>query len=81
MHSNENDAREAGINKGWDHANYVDAYGPDPKTKPGEEGARGRMMPSWVNTPAMIRAYRDGFAVGQRRFKAGRYPDGTKIDD
>lgn len=72
-------ARAAGIGRGWDHANYVDAYGPDPVVKPGEDGAPGRVRPGWVRPGAQHRAYMAGWRLGVDRFKRGRYADGTRM--
>ena len=88
----ERDARRAGQEHGWDHANYVDVYGPGPKLKPGEPGAMAKRIPLCFSrerysngvqvlpggTPATYAAYKAGWAQGVRWFKAGKNYDGTK---
>lgn len=79
------DARRSGQEHGWDHANYIEAYGPGPKLKPGEPGAMAKtiphkyMMPYHVGgkrygsgTPSSQAAYKAGWAQGVRWYKAGK---------
>jgi len=79
-------AYDVGAERGWDHANYVDAYGEEEKPAPGEPGPRRRMCPSWIlnrryPTPPLLPHYNKGWDAGVRRFKSGRYADGTKVPD
>lgn len=73
-------AYDTGAERGWDHANYEDAYGKEERV-PGEPGARRRMCPGWCDTYDLLPSYNRGWGAGVRRFKAGRYADGTKIPD
>jgi hypothetical protein len=63
-----------GLDRGWDHANYVEAYGPqgNPNLVP---------YPGWVeNSSLEVRAaFRDGWEQGVDRFTEGLYPDGSPV--
>lgn len=88
------EARRSGQEHGWDHANYIEAYGAGPKLKPGEPGALAKTMPlkyartHYINsmpvgsgTFGSETEYRAGWAQGVRWFKAGKNNDGTKRED
>lgn len=91
------EAYEVGLSHGWDHANFVDAYGK-------EHDRRTPAVPScyqeitygsamyWSLTAAergaednkrrtQHREFTAGWSEGKKRFRYGKYPDGTKIPD
>ncbi len=57
--------REAGLNRGWNAANYANAYGGDPM-----EGVDDHV---YSGAPG----FRDAFRKGIERFKNGQNPNGT----
>lgn len=88
------EARRSGQEHGWDHANYIEAYGAGPKLKPGEPGAMAKTIPlkytmqHYINgkpvgsgTFGTQAEYKAGWAQGMRWFKAGKNNDGTKRED
>lgn len=68
----ENEAREAGRERGWNHANFVDAYNPY-RGKPFELYIPNRFI-------ALESFFRSGFEEGIDNFKEGLYADGTPIE-
>lgn len=74
-------AYDVGTERGWDHANYEEAYGKEETPAPGEPSARQRMCPAWCAGYPLNNPYNKGWATGVRRYKSGRYADGTKIED
>lgn len=82
------EAYEAGLERGWDHANYVKAYGVghDRRTPdyPGWLSLNDNQGAYGTNTSAERHAARAEFSVGwsdgRKRFARGQYPDGSKID-
>lgn len=70
------EGRESGIDAGWSNANFTEAYG-DPL--PGAESSLEARRGSYSDH------YRDGwligYPVGVKRFRSGRYTDGSKISD
>lgn len=65
-------AWEAGLNRGWDHANFVQAYGQ-------EHDTRRPDVPAHHADHAD--AFEQGWREGIKRYRAGRWQDGTKHDD
>lgn len=60
---------EMGVSDGWDHGNYVEAYGP---TAIPDDAA-----PGYVTNTA---EYFQGFLEGIQRYENGQYPDGSPRD-
>lgn len=90
-------AYELGCSRGWDHANFVDAYGPEHEKHkrdvdtPYEEIRDGHPL-YWSMTwqerrdenelRTLQRAqFMRGWTDGRKRFHRNQYPDGTKIED
>lgn len=63
----EQEAREIGLSRGWDHANYVEAYGGDPNEAP-EVPARFASVESFY-----LSAYEEGVTL----YLEGLWHDGT----
>jgi hypothetical protein len=90
------EAYELGLHRGWDHGNFVDAYGK-------EHERRGPDFPSWMGIDpnedgisyeerrsriyereariAQRDEFKRGWTDGRRRFARGQWQDGTKIED
>jgi hypothetical protein len=62
-----------GLDRGWDHANFVEAYGP-------EHGHNTPAYPGWVaNGSEEVReAFAEAWELGADRFNEGLYPDGSE---
>lgn len=90
------EAYELGCSRGWDHANFVDAYGKEHErrapdypswmgTDPNEDGIayeeRRRRIYQREDRLALRAEFKRGWTDGRRRFTRGQYPDGTKIPD
>lgn len=56
-----------GIDKGWDAANFAEAYGGDP-----ESGMD-------AHADSKTDGFADGYREGIKRFRGGLFPDGTAI--
>ncbi|MFE0021924.1 hypothetical protein [Amycolatopsis sp. NPDC059021] len=56
-----------GLERGWDAANYAEAYGGDP-----EEGIDNHV-------DSKTDGFKDGFREGIARFQRGEFPDGQAI--
>ncbi|MEU6362179.1 hypothetical protein [Streptomyces albidoflavus] len=65
----EGKAWEAGVENGWDHANFVKAYG--------KQHDRRQSIPARHEDHAD--AYRQGWSEGLKRFRYDRYTDGEKM--
>jgi hypothetical protein len=65
-------AWESGVHRGWDHANFVEAYGEEHDTRHPE-------VPGGYEEHAG--AFEQGWREGIKRYRAGRWQDGTKQDD
>jgi hypothetical protein len=62
-----------GLDRGWDHANFVAAYGP--------QGNPNQVAyPGWVeNGSEEVReAFREAWELGTDRFNEDLYPDGSE---
>lgn len=80
------DAYQMGIDRGWDHQNYVEAYGPtesnspdypaslEPDSRYGFSGPKGRERAEGR------RQFAKGWAVGRRYYRQNRWQDGTKME-
>lgn len=90
------EATELGHSRGWDHANFVAAYGKqhDRRTPdypgwlgidPNAEGIsyeeRRARIYQRAERVAAHNAFKAAWSEGRKRFARGRYPDGTKIED
>lgn len=90
------DAYELGCSRGWDHANFVDAYGKEHERKgpdfpghldddPEAPGIsfeeRRRRIYEREQCIAERAEFKRGWTDGRKRFHQGRYPDGSKIED
>lgn len=64
-------ATETGQSRGWDHANYVDAYGGDMDQEP-EVPARFGSVATYFTA---------GFAEGVERFQNGQSADGSPVEE
>jgi hypothetical protein len=90
-------AYELGCSRGWDHSNFVDAYGKEHEHKgprypshvlPIEYGSaeHWRLTPDDRFAESEIRPrlaaeFKRGWTDGRKRFHQGRYADGEKIED
>ena len=89
-------ARAMGRERGWDHANFVEAYGKEHERRgpdypsqlglnPNEEGItyRERHSRIWERNErvAARQAFSEGWTEGRRFFHQGKYHDGTAIED
>lgn len=89
-------AYELGTSRGWDHANFVDAYGKEHERRdPGYPGWMGidpnadgisyeerrRRIYGRAQRLAERAEFKRGWTDGRKRFHRGQYPDGTKIAD
>jgi hypothetical protein len=91
------EAYTLGCDRGWSHANFVDAYGKEHERKgpdyPShyldiEHGSTEFYRLSFdervterVLRPKLRAEFKRGWTDGRRRFHGNRYPDGTKIED
>lgn len=91
---NEQEARDLGRERGWDQANFVDAYGKEHDRRtpdyPGSmeldinaegisyEERRSRIYQREERI-ALSEAFKEGWTEGRKFFHQNRYPDGTKI--
>jgi hypothetical protein len=90
-------AYERGCSRGWDHANFVDAYGKEHERRGPDYPADYEDIP-WgsqqfyartfeertaesVIRPKLRAEFKRGWTDGRRRFHRGQYPDGTKIKE
>jgi hypothetical protein len=67
-------ATAIGLDRGWDHANFVAAYGP-------EHARTAPAYPGWVEkAPVAVReAFAAAWELGGDRFNEGLYPDGSAV--
>lgn len=67
-------ATAIGLDRGWDHANFVAAYGPD-------SGHNTPAYPGWVekSVEAVRTAFAEAWELGGDRFTEGLYPDGSTV--
>lgn len=91
------EAYELGCDRGWDHANFVDAYGKEHERRGPDYPARYEQIPwgspQWYdrtpddrraeNTlrPVLRQEFARGWTDGRKRFRQGRYPDGSKLEE
>lgn len=91
------EAYKLGCSRGWDHANFVDAYGKEHERKGPDYPARylpldyqsdewfrytkDERLAEYQIRPALAAEFKRGWTDGRKRFHRGQYPDGTKIDD
>lgn len=90
-------AYELGCSRGWDHANFVDAYGKEHERRGPDTPARYLPI-QWGSAefysmtrddrmaeaeirPRLAAEFKRGWTDGRKRFHQNRYPDGTKIED
>lgn len=91
-------AYDAGVERGWDHANFVDAYGKEHDRRTPDypswlsldttdqgfviSGVGSRMSSAEATKRIALRThFAEGWKEGRKRFRQGRYPDGTKIEN
>lgn len=78
------DWRELGIDRGWDHQNYVEAYGEEhdsPIDYPARLESDSRYGFGGPEASERVQDRRDfaaGWKLGRSRRKNGMYPDGTR---
>lgn len=90
----EREAHEVGLSRGWDHANFVDAYGKEHDTRKPEYPAylhvpmsrsgyypEGMTVAEMNDRLAARKVFEAAWKEGRKRFRLGQYPDGTKIED
>lgn len=85
-----------GADKGWTHANFVDAYGKEHERRgpdypgrlaidPNEDGIsyEERLARIYQRDERLAQRaeFAKGWTQGRRWFHQNRYPDGTKIED
>lgn len=88
-------AYELGLSRGWDHANFVDAYGKEHESRtpdyPGWMGTdpnaagitheeRQRRIYDRTARDEQRAEFKRGWTDGRRRFGRGQYADGSKIE-
>lgn len=69
---------DAGLNRGWDAANFADAYGVDP-AKGGKE--KQAATSSTEQTFYDSGEFLNGFQEGWELFDNDQYPDGSPMGD
>lgn len=89
-------ATDLGHSRGWDHANFVAAYGKqhdrrtpdypewlglDPNAKGISDEERHARIYQRAERVAAHNAFGAAWTQGRKWFSQGRYPDGTKIED
>lgn len=88
------EAYEAGLERGWDHANFVAAYGKEhdtrkpeypsflfvPKGPFGHYPGDGMTAREMQERLAAQKVFDAAWKEGRKRFRKGQYPDGTKIE-
>lgn len=91
------EAYELGCHRGWEHANFVNAYGKEHERRGPDIPARylpiahqsdeyyrytkEERMAEMEIRPRLAAEFKRGWTDGRRRFHRDQYPDGTKIDD
>lgn len=71
MNELEQEAAEIGRNRGWDHANFVEAYGGDPNESP--------EVPELFAEAESF--FLSGWEEGVSNFAGGLYADGSRDED
>ncbi|MFI9271930.1 hypothetical protein ACIGXM_14585 [Kitasatospora sp. NPDC052896] len=86
------EAREVGISRGWNHANYINAYGKDGTSKgpdyPGwltlKEGPYGFLVedgrPPISHTLALRKVFDEAWKEGIKLFRSNKWQDGSPMD-
>jgi hypothetical protein len=70
------EGHESGIDAGWSNANFTEAYGdPLSSAESSLEARRGSYSDHYRD------GWLKGYPVGVKRFRTGRFTDGTRIPD
>lgn len=68
----EQEATELGLQRGWDHANYCDAYGIELHNYTPDIPLRFTEIATF---------YTSGWEEGRERFENDQFPDGSPMDE